>query len=213
VSKHAWLPFAAVMNVMAAAACSDGNDLPAVDAAQVSAAPQPCPPSIAGDPALSPELQILTLGPGIDRRVIDDGATVALVLPPQGGRIVLAGVRARNLDPCGVNLTGVMRDPGSQQVRLDGRTVNLRPRADGWVESSGTDLAAFANIPVCPNEWAAADLASGEFELTVTVEDRGGRVAARSIRVRPSCEGVEAPARCACLCQAGYRLGQACPGI
>lgn len=173
--------------------------------------PAPCAGGVVGDEALPPELKVLTLGPGIERRVIEEGAGVALVLPPQGGRIVLAGVRARNLAPCGVSLTGFIRDGTSGQVRLDGRTVNLRLAEDGWLESDGTDLAAFANVPVCPNEWASIDISGGRFELTVEVQDRDGRVGRRSIQVVPSCNEVETPAQCACSCRTGYKLGQPCP--
>jgi hypothetical protein len=194
-----------------AGACAGERAPEAPGAGDGPDSPKPCAVGVVGDGTLPPELQVLTLGPGINRRVIEDGDGVALVLPPQGGRIVLAGVRARNLDPCGVSLTGFLRDGGSGQVRLDGRTVNLRLAADGWAESDGADLAAFANVPVCPNEWASIDLSGGRFDLTVEVQDRAGRTGSRSIGVVPSCTEVETPRQCACSCRAGYMLGQPCP--
>ncbi|MBC7052244.1 hypothetical protein G6O46_24860, partial [Salmonella enterica subsp. enterica serovar Enteritidis] len=98
---------------------------------------------------------------------LNDGDDLAIVFPPQGGRVAFVGVRAINLDGCGVQVTGALRDLGSRQVRVDGRTVNLRKEADGWgTTGQGTttnleDSAAigdYSNVPLCPNQWAEVDV-------------------------------------------------------
>ena len=63
---------------------------------------------------------------------IADGDDLAILFPPQGGRVAFVGVRALNVDGCAVQVTGALRDLGSRQIRLDGRTVNLTKLADGW---------------------------------------------------------------------------------
>src|SRR4051812_17954769 len=56
---------------------------------------------------------------------VKEGDDVAVVFPPQGGRVIFVGVRATNLDACQMTLSGVLRDvtttPGL--VRVDKRTV------------------------------------------------------------------------------------------
>jgi hypothetical protein len=130
------------------------------------------------------------------------------------------GVRALNLDGCGAQVTGALRDLGSRQVRLDGRTVNLRKQADGWgTTGTGTttnleDSAAigdYSNIPTCPNQWADVDVFDQPFELEVIVQDRRKKKASKIIRVTPRCaEPGAKETACRCLCKHGYQLGEAC---
>ena len=142
-----------------------------------------------------------------------DGGSLTIVPPPQGGFIVMVGARARNLDPCGVMLTVALRDPHTQQVRLDARTVNLQTSTatPDWVETS-SQLAGVANVPVCPNQWASTDIYGQAFQLEVTVEDSAHRRAMTTLQVSPACSTDKTFAMgCSCQCQAGYKLGQACP--
>jgi len=88
---------------------------------------------------------------------VQSGGTVPLVTPPQGGRVIFLGVRATNVDPCAVKITGAIRDPATKQVRVDARTVNLSPSGDGYGVSVDSSISSFANVPVCPNEWASTD--------------------------------------------------------
>jgi hypothetical protein len=162
-----------------------------------------------GDPGREPDLQIVVAGPAGEGPVAD-GDQVPLFLPPQGGRVILAGVRALNVDPCALTLLGSLRDPRTQQVRLDARTVNLRLGADGRAASAGSDISTFANIPVCPNQWSPTDLFASAYQLTLTVTDRGGRRGSRTVQVSPRCGAGPEESECACICRGGYVLGQAC---
>jgi hypothetical protein len=173
-----------------------------------------CPSPFAGDPALPPALEVVTVGTfNAPAAPLEDGGSLTILPPPQGGSIVLVGARARNLNPCGVMLTVGLRDTNTQQVRLDGRTVNLQTStaAPDWVETS-SQLAGMANVPVCPNQWASTDIFGHIFQLEVTVEDSAHRRAMKTLQVTPACStDKNYPMTCACQCVAGYTLGQACP--
>ena len=141
---------------------------------------------------------------------VTDGSVVPLIFPPQGGRVIFAGARVKNIDACGVTLTGALRDLSTMQVRVDARTVNLVATADGYAESDPTDISSFSNIPVCPNQWATADIFEVEYELEIVVVDRGGRSVSKKLHVTPQCAEPEREAECRCICKGGYILGEVC---
>jgi hypothetical protein len=173
--------------------------------------PDQAPCAFVGDPSQPPSLELLAMRDDQTVDALDDGGAVSLVTPPQGGRVVFVGVRARNLDGCSVQLTGALRDLTSRQVRVDSRTVNLTPTGDGWVASGFGGASSFSNIAACPNEWATSDLYGHVFGLEVDVEDREKRTASASITVVPECTDPDAIDECRCICAAGYQLGQTCP--
>jgi hypothetical protein len=187
--------------------------------------PEPTPPSsdagpdaktctlaYLGDKTKDPELELIALGADYMSSAIADGAKVALLFPPQGGRVVFVGVRATNLDPCAVKLAGAMRDVTSKQVRIDTRTINLEPADDGWGQSSEGDIASFANVPMCPNQWSNTNIYGTEYEVEVTLTDRDKRKVTKTIRVTPECSEPALSAECTCICKGGYVLGEMCDG-
>jgi hypothetical protein len=95
-------------------------------------------------------------------------------------------------------------------VRLDSRTVNLKPTGDGWGQSDPTDISTFANIPVCPNEWSMTNLFGTKYGLEVTLTERSGRTESRNLMVVPACAEPAHAADCLCICQGGYVLGEKC---
>jgi hypothetical protein len=139
-----------------------------------------------------------------------------MLLPPQGGRVIFVGVRATNVDGCGVQLTGALRDVTTRQVRVDARTLNLNPSGDGWgscVAPGGVaQIANYANVPLCPNQWAEKDLFDVEYELSVSLRDRQGKTVVETIRVVPRCAEPANRAECLCICKGGYMLGESCEG-
>jgi hypothetical protein len=173
---------------------------------------------------------VIALDVDLEPFVVEDGATVAVITPPAGGRMVFAGARVANLDPCAAQLAGSLREMGGdllKAVRLDSRTIHLLAAGDGWGTSDPGDISTFANIPVCPNQWADSDVFDVDYELRVTVTDRDGRTATTSRVVRPACllgdgllnNGGREPrppeaflAECLCMCRAGYELGDTCEG-
>jgi hypothetical protein len=169
----------------------------------------PCTTGFIGDQNAATVVALTVQAVDGTTRVVNDGDGVPLVLPPQGGRIIAAGVRARNLDGCAVQIQGYLRDPATLQLRLDARPVNLRVAADGWGESAPRDLASYANIPVCPNEWSPTSIDGNDFDLTITATDRRGNTASITRRVVPACPA--GAGECVCQCKGGYRLGDGCP--
>jgi hypothetical protein len=194
---------------------------PVAPAPSGDAAPPPvdadCPVGVIGDTTKPVEFDFRILHVDGSDAPLADGEEVPLIFPPQGGRVIFVGVRATNLDGCGVQLTGALRDTSSQQVRIDSRTVNLIPTGDGWGTSAPPSQSisaardTYSNVPVCPNEWATVDIYDHVFQLEVTIEDREKRKLTKSIKVLPRCAEPDKVGECLCICQAGYVLGQACP--
>ena len=169
-----------------------------------------CDAPYAGDRSAAAEIVPIVLGPGTAVAVVEAGAAVPMIFPPQGGRVIFAGVRANNVDPCAVTLAGALRDEATKQVRVDTRTVNLLPAPGGGVESDPNDISTFSNIPVCPNEWSMTSLFDAAYELVLSVTDSGGKTATQTLSVRPACAEPDNMAECLCICMAGYVLGQSC---
>ncbi|AKT36049.1 hypothetical protein [Chondromyces crocatus] len=166
-----------------------------------------------GDPTAPIEFEIIALDPEYQAYPVSDGDVVHNLFPPQGGRVIFAGVRATNLDPCAVQLAGAIRDPVSQQARPESRTTNLKPLGDGWGASIESDISTFSNIPTCPNQWSSRDLYDAPYELTVQITERTGRTASKTVQVVPVCEEAGLIDDCRCMCKGGYVLGEACaPG-
>jgi hypothetical protein len=188
----------------------------ACDTTVVIPDPVPCRAGFLGDASSPVDFDFLAVSAAYDAVPLDAGGSLPILTPPQGGRVVFVGVRATNLDSCGVQLTGALRDETSQQVRFDTRTVNLIATGDGWgvtgmegASVSGT-VSNFANVPVCPNEWSTTDVDGHPYGLEVTVTDRGGRTLEKKIAVTPACGEPATLAECQCVCKAGYVLGSVC---
>jgi hypothetical protein len=210
-----FLALAGVLAVITSSGCAaDDAEAPSLTT-HTADTTSVCPTGFLGDRAAEAVVELRALrSDGADVAIVD-GGDLALVTPPQGGRVAFVGVRATNLDGCGVQIFAALRDPLSKETRLDGRTVNLQRDTDGFGTSGAVytniadyrELGSFAHIPLCPNQWAQQDLFDGSFELDVRVVDRGGRTATRVVRVVPRCS----EAKCQCICKKGYVLGTSCP--
>jgi hypothetical protein len=194
--------------------CSNGD--PPIAAPDASPPLPACGVGFFGDPAKEPLLEIRILDAmGADKPLADKDE-VAMIFPPQGGRVIFVGARATNVDGCGLQLLGAVRDPATKQVRIDARTVNLVPSGDGWgasgtaTQTTQAAIASYSNVPLCPNQWSATDVFGHEYELTVTITDRRKRVATKTVRVVPRCAEPANLEECLCLCKQGYVLGESC---
>jgi hypothetical protein len=198
--------------LLACAAC-EGSGGSSSSSAGGGALTAGCKLGFLGDPAKPVEMELIARGK--DRSSVDlvDGGPVPMLLPPQGGRVIVVGVRATNLAACGLELKGVLRDSTTNRIVLDGRTINLEPTGDGWGASVAADMSTFANIAICPNQWASwTNIYGTPFDLTVSITDGDGRTAQREIEVVPFCAEPSNEDECMCMCQKDYTLGQACGG-
>lgn len=192
------------------AGCSSPAPQPTEDAGIIGG----CKLPYVGDPALPLEMDVMALGPNGKTTILGDGSDITLMFPPQGGRVVFAGVHARNVNPCGVRISGALRDPLSKQVRLDNRIVNLQVTADGYGQSNPGDISSFSNIAACPNQWSAQDLMDLPYELTVTLADLNeeNRKITKVLQVIPRCDEPGQVSGCRCQCDSDYVLGMQCYG-
>ncbi|MEO7328179.1 MAG: hypothetical protein ABI193_06355 [Minicystis sp.] len=165
-----------------------------------------------GDKTKDMELEVLILGPSNASTVLHDGDMVPLVFPPQGGEVIFAGARATNVDPCGVKISGALRDLDTKLIQVDARTVNLDDDGDGWGRSTDSDISSFANISVCPNNWSKTNINNTKYELELTVTDRDKRSVTKRLQITPFCAEEAYLEFCTCTCKGGYILGQTCDG-
>lgn len=212
MSRRACRAVAAAITAIAVAAvasCDDGS----TDASSgTTGSGFGCKLPFVGDPSQPMTFTLLARGAELVSKELGEGDPLPMILPPQGGRVVLVGVRATNLDPCGVELLGSIRDTATQQVRVDQRNTNLLVSADAaTAESSPEDISSYANIPTCPNQWASVDIQGTSFEITLVLTDRAGRSATQTLNAVPFCSEPENEAECLCKCQQGYTLGMSCP--
>jgi len=178
------------------AACGGDNAVP--DAGEVCAV---------GDPAAAPVLQVIGHGGG----AIEDGGTIALEVPPQGGLVAFAGLRARNVDLCGASVQAALRDPCTGRVvGYELRPVAWRIAEDGFAEpAQPAEISDFANIPACPNAAISHDVDGHPLTLEVRLYETSGRTTEVTLTVTPQC-----PAEgdyCRCICDSDYDLGADCP--
>jgi hypothetical protein len=190
--------------VLAAAAC--GSDA-AVDAGPDA---RVC---LVGDAEAEPEIELVYRTIDGEMAPLVDGQEAPLILPPQGGKVFIVGVKARNVDVCGARLAGALRDPcNGRVVGLERRNVFLVPGDGGWaIPRQPRELSDYANIPVCPNFVSDLDADRAEMTLEITLTDGRGREASARATVRPTCAEPQFAEQCACECDADYRLGDPCP--
>src|SRR6218665_1270952 len=171
----------------------------------------PCGVPYLGDRNGKPDFTPTALGPGMTSAPIQAGSIVSIIEPFQGGRVSFIGVRdVLNMDPCGTTLLGGFRDPITNKVVLDQRTVTLERRPDGRGASTDSDTASFSNVTLCPNNWAGADIFDQTYELMLVLTDRRGRSVYKSFNIRPACNVPGEDVICRCMCKKGYKLGEPC---
>jgi hypothetical protein len=162
-----------------------------------------------GDVSSPAELQIIHQDASFSVVETQPMAQVPLIAPPQGGWILLLGVRARNIDGCQATLKTALVDACTNQIlQLDSRPTQLDMDADGWGVSS---LTTFGNLPVCPDLTAKRDLDNVPYMITVAIEDADGQKATASLTVVPTCP-TDSPG-CFCECDRDYVVGNLCQPI
>lgn len=192
-------------------ACSDDAGTTTTTSSSSTGAPT-CTLPFLGDDTMDPQIELFYFGADQMDHPLTEGGGIDIIEPPQGGRVLFVGVRATNVDPCGVTFTGALRDPGTTLVRFDTRNFNLVDDGTGHGASVPGDIASYANIPVCHNTWTDLDVYGSTFTLEVTLKDKRGRETMKSMSVVPTCAEPDKRAQCECICEGGYMLGDACGG-
>ena len=83
-----------------------------------------------GDPNLPVQVEIVYLGENQKPTTVHDCDTLDIVEPPQGGRMIFAGIRATNLDSVKDKIAGVLRN------------------ADGTIAGAGPDIRNTKLTPI-----------------------------------------------------------------
>jgi hypothetical protein len=162
-----------------------------------------------GDLSAPAEIEIVHLDASQQVVKTEAMAKVPLQPPPQGGWILLLGVRARNIDGCQITLTTVLRDTCSHDLmKLEKRPTKLEVGDDGWGVSTST---TFSNLQVCPTLTATRDLHEEPYIIEVTVEDVDHKKASASLTVVPTC--LDDASRCPCECARDYQTGDMCSTV
>jgi hypothetical protein len=172
--------------------------------------PKPAMHCPIGDVSLPAEIQIVHQDASSSVIETQPMAEVPLIAPPQGGWIVLLGVRAKNIDGCQVSLTTALVDAcDSQVIQIDRRPTRLDMGADGWGQSS---INMFGN-PLCQqlHTRIARDLYNVPYIVKVSIEDDDGQKASASLTVVPTCP--TDASRCTCECDRDYVVGNQCPTV
>ncbi len=166
-----------------------------------------------GTPALDAEIQIVHRS--VEGTTQTTSVAVPLIQPPQGGKVLLVGVRARNLDGCPLQLSASLRDECNNKIlTLERRPVILEPQADGWaVPKDPINLDNFSNLPGCPRSDNDRPMNGEPYLLKVTVTDKSGRTAERTQRITPYC-GAEPEFAHLCECECRSRFDrEECPAV
>jgi hypothetical protein len=121
-------------------------------------------------------------------RDVENGGTVPLIRPLQGGQIVLAGARVHSSMSCSYHAVGTMQEDATDSVLgLDMRELALNPRTDGWVVP---DIGFFPllNVPVCPSGNATSRIDGTQQTLIVDLQNDTGDLVLRLVAsVIPTC--------------------------
>ena len=161
-----------------------------------------------GDSDQALEIELIYRAADGTSRPLMDGGSIDLITPPQGGKVVLPGIRARNVFACSVTLNASLRDPCNNRIiALEQRPVNLVAAGDGWaVPAQPAELSDYANVPACPTAAASRDVDDEPFLLAVRFVDGRDRVAEREITITPICAEAVSEAACRCECDHDYLL-------
>jgi hypothetical protein len=140
-------------------------------------------------------------------------APVPLIVPPQGGMVMLVGVRTKGFELSSINITASLRDTVDDQLlTVEQRPVMLAPDADGWAAPAMPEaLSNWANLQACPLASATRDLFDQPYLVHLAVADGVGAKAESSVIIMPACADGTDGDLCRCQCKHGYRLGDPCP--
>lgn len=168
-----------------------------------------------GDPNQQAAIEMVTLDQASQVSGVENGSALALLKPPQGGKIVLVGARLRNVCAGPIQVGGAAIDLCTGRVvGLESRTVSYVATDAGVAEvRDPTQISSYANVALCPNNVAERGINDEPYKVTVTIKDSLGRVAEKTVMATPVCAEPQNEAECRCTCRAGYMNGDTCAGF
>lgn len=173
-----------------------------------------CPAGFIGDASKPPEaVMLVSDGQSQTFREVRDGDALPLMPPPQGGYVLYVGAKMRNMDACGIEQGGTLREPASgNQFGFDARTANMLLGSDGWGIPDVTSNADVSNVNACP-DYGPTPVHGTSWPLELTLKDKGGRKVTVKHRVVPTCmhQNPLLQRDCVCTCSANYFLGKCSP--
>jgi hypothetical protein len=138
-----------------------------------SAACSPCcGDTSAGDLTGTLEFEPLALTRDRAFAAIEDGALLPMVFGGQGLQMLVVGARARNVDGCGVKVTGEVYPAGSRQLILTATSTQYLSRVDELTAQTTSDDGAL-QLVVCNSLPESCETTRVDLELTLT--DSTGR--------------------------------------
>jgi hypothetical protein len=184
-------------------------------AADPDARPDATPCGTVGDLSEPVEMQVVYRTSDGVAAPLADGAELPLVNPPQGGKVLLVGVRVKNVDLCRSTIQVAMKDLVTGRVAgIERRPVVWRIAADGFAEpSQPQEISDFANVPVCPNANIAQDIDGNPWELEVRFYDKDDHATEQVLTVTPSCAEDLDPTYCMCECSMDFGTACECGGV
>lgn len=132
------------------------------------------------------EIALRTTAGGIV--VAAENAPAAVTFAPQGGFILLAGIRAAGFDEC-VDITAAIKDEldGNAVVSLEQRPAQLEDGGDGWFyPDQPMELYNWANLPACQTAALSRDFEGETYLLEITADD-GDTISTASRHIVPAC--------------------------
>ncbi len=182
-----------------------------------------CEESFEGPPEIVPARLTVSLDSLV---VLNDGDSIDLQPPIQGGWVLFVGAVVRNVSQRGGSLLGELKRakaPDGSPLAVPGgvlysdeRTAPLAPLPSGFAPPRSDGAAPWyltmpnpndtSNIATCPNP-LDLDIVDGAFYLQVTYRDKLGRTASSYRKVIPRCTQADpqAAATCRCECSANYQ--------
>jgi hypothetical protein len=196
--------------LVALAACGPHHHGSDVDAAPPDA--MQCTSLVAGDLSQPVEMQVVYWSAS-GWNPLADGQMLPLTSAPQGGYILVVGMRIKNAELCDSLVQVALRDPCDAHVAaFDGRSVAWTIAADGFAEpAQPTEISDYANVPACPSANLAQDIDGNAWTLEAKFFDRDQHVTTQTFTVTPTCDGNFDDGECQCECDSLYGQTVGCP--
>ncbi|MBI1945664.1 MAG: hypothetical protein HYS27_08210 [Deltaproteobacteria bacterium] len=164
-----------------------------------------------GDPGQPPELQLVYRTAQGEMADLVDGGEVPLIIPPQGGHVVIIGARLRNVNVCGLQMSALLRDTCTNRILgREGRPIYVEKSADGWaVPIAPERLDNYVNINACPNLVSSRDVDQQPYQLELrAVNLNVDLLLTAQLEVTAVCGEPDTARQCECQCDADYVLGR-----